>query len=197
MAQGFSFDFKGIKESRKRATERAKRSVNLMPAFRRLGPIAVRDVKQHFRETKGPTRTWPRKKTRLVAGGARKRGYYVNGRFREKPKTGIGLTGILSRVTSFRATARDMTLFAVRKGALRFHEGFSGTQRVPAHTRTVRKVFGRTVSPPTRANVRAHSKTVRQPPRPFMWLSQKARGTIRKGVLLFIVSGSTTGRRTA
>lgn len=193
-AAGFSFEFKGLKESRKRTKERDARAKNLQPAFRRLGPIGQRDVKKHFRETTGPRKGWTRKKPRLVAGGAMKRGYYVNGRFRQKPKTGIGVTGNLSRTTAFRTTQQELILFNPQKYGGRFHGGFTGTQRVPAHTRIITSAFGRRLRFGVAVRVKGHSKTIDQPARPFMWLSPKARATIRKGLLKFIVFGKTTGK---
>ena len=48
------------------------------------------------------------------------------------------------------------------------HErGFSGSVQVPAHSRTVTQAFGVPIAP-VRAQVRAHSRQVRIPARPFL-----------------------------
>lgn len=46
-------------------------------------------------------------------------------------------------------------------------QGFSGTVSVPQHTRMITQAFGRSISP-TSVTVRAHSKSMRIPKRPYL-----------------------------
>lgn len=179
---------KGLSEAIKKQEGIQKRMANSEPGLRVAGPIVTRAIKQMFRNTESPTgKKWKPKKAVPVkfANGeptAFDRGYWVRGKFRPKRKTGVGITGELSRTTSFVARKDNLIVFNNKKYAGRFDGGFRGTQKVAAHSRTITRAFGKKLKKPVTFRVKGHSFNVNQPARPFMGASRKTRGRVTRAV---------------
>lgn len=187
----------GMDKVIKNMQARNKRMANSEPGFKVAGPIVVRAIKKMFRDTESPTgKKWKGKKPVPVkfSGGeptAFDRGYWVRGKFRPKRKTGVGLTGDLSRVTSFVARKNNLIVFNNKKYAGRFHKGFKGKQKVAAHTRKITRAFGKKLKKPVSFRVSAHSFQVNQPARPFLGASKKTRKRVVRAVTDYWFRGNT------
>jgi phage gpG-like protein len=81
--------------------------------------------------------------------------------------TGRLLNSIGFDVKDGAQTVIEVGSFGVPYAAI--HEfGFSGAVGIRAHARTVNTIFGRQLSSPVVQNVRAHSRNVRIPARPYL-----------------------------
>lgn len=188
---------KGLNEAIKKQQGIAKRMANSEPGFRVAGPIVTRGIKKMFRSTEGPDgEKWKPKKAIPVkfSGGeptAFDRGYYVRGKFRPKRKTGIGLTGELSRAASFVARKDNLIVFVNKKYAERFHGGFKGTQKVAAHSRTITRAFGKPLKKPVTFRVKGHSFPVNQVARPFMGATERTKARATRAMTDYWFRGET------
>ena len=109
----------------------------------------------------------------------------VTGRL-ERSLRGARTGGVDESISEIETTPQGrlrLTLGSRVPYAAAHEEGFSGTVRVPSHTRTQTVAFGRPISP-VRVNVRAHTKQLRIPKRSYLgpaaeqetpWVEREAR----------------------
>lgn len=86
-------------------------------------------------------------------------------------KLGVVTGRLRASVTSrsFSDSRRVGVLFGTNVEYAARHElGFRGRESVPAHTRLIKQAFGRALKMPKTVNVRAHSRNINLPARPFL-----------------------------
>jgi phage virion morphogenesis protein len=103
--------------------------------------------------------------------------------------------GDLRGSVSLGAVGSDSVEVGAAKEYAAIHQmGFSGTVQVKAHPRSIRLVFGRTISPPRTIQVATYSRSARMPARPFLGISAEDReqivGTVEGAWRLALAAGA-------
>lgn len=126
------------------------RLVNRKPALRAIARAGVASTRRRFQYSRAPDgSTW--KKGRKTSG-----------------KTLI-LSALLLRSISDRPPTDDSVEWGSNRAYAGVHQdGFDGTVQVRSHERTVRKIFGLALKAPKVQTVRAHSRKMNMPARPYL-----------------------------
>lgn len=154
-----------------------ERMANLPPALRSMARAGVASTRRRFLAGRGPDGVpW------------------------QKSKKKTGQTMILSRLLLLSVVDRPPEASSVawgsnREYAARRQFGFQGEVQISAHTRVVRKIFGRPTKAPIVQNVRAHSQSVNDPARAYLGVSNEDGATF-SNILLRYVGQPFTGGET-
>lgn len=147
---------------------------NLPPALRAIARQGVASTRRRFQTGSAPDGTpW------------------------KKGKKKTGQTLIVSSLLLRSVVDRPPEANAVEWGSNREYAGvhqfgFTGSVQVPAHTRVVRKIFGRPTKAPVVQSVRAHARKMDIPARPYLGVSNED-GSKFASILLRYVSQPLTG----
>lgn len=131
----------------------AERARNLPPVLRLISRAGVASTRRRFQTGRDPMgRAW--KKGRKASG-----------------QTLID-SALLLRSVSDRPPEANAVEWGSNRSYARIHQdGFDGQQEVSAHTRVVKKLFGRPLASPVEQSVRAHSRRMVMPARPYLGVS--------------------------
>jgi phage gpG-like protein len=149
----------GVAQLEARLTKTTQGFQDTHVLFRRWVIILYASVKQNF--AAGGRPAWPPLKVR---------------KGRPLRDTGLLMGSVTGGADSIykeehSATRHALTIGTNKKYANVHQFGFDGTQQVPAHDRLQTKAFGRAIAP-RRVQVRAHSRHMRIPPRPFLLMQE-------------------------
>lgn len=140
----------------------ADRFGDLTPLMDTIGSVLVSDAQDNFAGEHSPAGVpWPPSIRAMETGGKT---------LQDSRRLYLSLTHV--------AGPRSVEVGTNVVYARRHQEGFSGSERVGAHTRTMRKVFGVTLASPIEVMVGAHERQASTPARPFLGMSPAARDEI-------------------
>lgn len=126
------------------------------PALRSIARAGVASTRRRFQTGRAPDGT-PWKKGKKTSGQT------------------LILSGLLLRSISDRPPTSDSVEWGSNRAYAAIHQtGFDGPSEVSAHTRVVRKIFGRPVAPTTQ-HVSAHTRHMVMPARPYLGVSDEDR----------------------
>jgi phage gpG-like protein len=145
-----------------------QRLANLPPALRSIARAGVASTRRRFQAGRGPDGI-PWKKSRKKSG-----------------QTMI-LSGLLLRSVSDRPPEANAVEWGSNRAYAALRQfGFKGEVQVSAFTRVVRKIFGRPTKAPVVQNVRAHSRSVDEPARPYLGVSIEDGSTFGNILLRYV-----------
>lgn len=144
----------------------ADRFGDLQPLMETIGMLTEVDIQENFAAERSPEGVpWRPSQRALREGG----------------KTLQDSRRLFLSIQS-RATARSVETGTNVIYAARQHAGFSGSERVASHKRTMRQVFGVRLASPIEVAVGAFTRQVNTPARAFVGLSVDGRGDIMDAV---------------
>jgi phage virion morphogenesis protein len=152
----------------------AARFGDLTPLMEIIGMTLEVDAHDNFEGEHSPAGVpWPKSQRAIRDGG----------------KT-LQDTRRLFKSISYRADARSVEVGTNVIYGARHQYGFSGTERVASHKRTMRQVFGMRLASPIEVTVGAFDRKVNTPARPFLGMSADARADIMDAVESYVGGGA-------
>lgn len=163
---GLSLTLEGLVEVERRLARLADQLGDLTPLMDILGMEIEVDIEANFEGEHSPAGIpWPRSRRAKETGG----------------KT-LTDTRILRGSMAHNAGPRSVEVGTNVVYARRHDQGFSGTEQIASHKRTMRQVFGVKLAEPIIATVKAHSRKVDTPQRQFIGISADGLAGIRDHV---------------
>jgi phage gpG-like protein len=168
-----SLTLRGLVEVEQRLARLADQLGDLTPLMDILGMEIEVDIEENFEGEHSPAGIpWPK-----------------SGRARETGGKTLTDTRRLRGSMTHNASARSVEIGTNVVYARRHNDGFSGTEQIASHKRTMRSVFGVELAEPIIATVKAHSRKANTPQREFIGVSADGLEGIRGHVADYLEIG--------